>query len=222
MSFLAPVAFALAALIPVIVAMYLLKLRRTEQVVSSVYLWRRMVRDLEANAPWQRLRRNLLLILQTLFLAALILALARPFTWAEGASGQVTILILDTSASMAATDVAPSRLDAAKAQARQLVDGLPDDARVTVIAAGDGAQVLVASSQDRRQIHLAMDNVKAVAGGSDLTAALELASAIVARQPETEIVLLSDGRVTLSRGDASRPARRSASFHWGRLLAVGA
>jgi Ca-activated chloride channel family protein len=197
MQFLTPAAFALAALIPIIIAMYLLKLRRTEQVVSSVYLWRRMVRDVEANAPWQRLRRNLLLILQLLFLAALILALTRPFTWTEGASGQAVILIVDTSASMAATDVAPSRLEAAKTQAHQLADGLPDDARVTVIAAGDGARVLVASSQDRRQVRLAIEDLRSGTSGSDLTAALELASAIAARQPETEIVVLSDGRVTL-------------------------
>ncbi|MEJ2556765.1 MAG: VWA domain-containing protein [Anaerolineae bacterium] len=197
MSFLAPVAFALAALIPVIVAMYLLKLRRTEQIVSSVYLWRRMVRDVEANAPWQRLRRNLLLILQLLFLAALILALARPFTWTEGASSQALILILDTSASMAAGDATPNRLEVAKAEARQLVDGLPDDARVTVITAGDGAQVLVASSQDRRLVQQAIDGIYVGTGGGDLTAALELASAIAARQPDTEIAILSDGRATL-------------------------
>ena len=84
MGFLTPAALALAALLPVIVAMYLLRLRRTERVVSSTYLWQRLVRDVEANAPWQRLRRNLLLILQLAFLAALILALARPFLWGEG------------------------------------------------------------------------------------------------------------------------------------------
>ena len=197
MSFLAPAAFGLAALIPIIVAMYLLKLRRTEQVVSSVYLWRRMTRDLEANAPWQRLRRNLLLLLQLLFLGFLILALARPFTWAEGASGQGLILILDTSASMAATDVSPSRLGAAKTMAQQLADGQPDDARITLIAASDGAQVLVASSQDRRAIYRALEGMQVGAGGSDLTPALELASAVAARQPDTEIVVLSDGGVKL-------------------------
>ena len=197
MYFLTPAAFALAALIPIIIVMYLLKRRRTERLVSSVYLWRRMVRDLEANAPWQRLRRNLLLLLQVLFLILLILALARPFTWTEGASGQAVILILDTSASMAATDVAPSRMEAAKAQAHRLADGLPDDARVTVIAAGDGAQVLVASSRDRRRIHQTIADLQVTNGGSDLTAALELASAIAARQPETEVIVLSDGRVTL-------------------------
>jgi hypothetical protein len=199
MSFLAPAAFALALLLPVIIALYLLRLRRTERVVSSTYLWRRMVRDLEANAPWQRLRRNLLLILQLLVLSALILALARPFTWAEGSSGKTAIVILDTSASMAATDVTPNRLEAAKAQALRQAEDLPDDAQVTVIAAADGAKVLASSSQDPRQVRTAIQSARIgePGAGSDLTAALELAAAIAARQPDTETMIFSDGRVGL-------------------------
>src|SRR5512147_2236894 len=87
MSFLTPLAFALAALLPVIVALYFLKLWREEQPISSTYLWRTLVRDTAANAPWQRLKPNLLLLLQLLFLLALILALARPFTWSASAAG---------------------------------------------------------------------------------------------------------------------------------------
>ena len=150
MNFLAPGAFFLGLLLPVIVAFYLLKLKRIEHEVPSTFLWRKMVRDVEANAPWQRLRPNLLMILQLLFLAALILALTRPFTWTEGAGGQAAIFILDTSASMSATDVAPSRIESAKQRAIQLVDDLPDSARVTVIEAGREARVLLSSSLDRR------------------------------------------------------------------------
>lgn len=197
MSFLAPWAFLLSLLLPVIVALYLLKLRRTEREVPSVYLWRRMVRDVEANAPWQRLRANLLLILQLLFLLALILSLARPFTWTSGVGGQALILTLDTSASMSATDTQPTRLEAAKDQALSLVDSLPEGARLTVIAAGDKAQVMLASSQDRRQARLAIERIRPGAGGANLSVALELASAIAARQPDAEIVVLSDGRVGL-------------------------
>jgi hypothetical protein len=197
MNFLAPAALGLAVLLPVIVAMYLLKLRRSEQIVSSVFLWRRTVRDVEANAPWQRLRRNLLLLLQLLFLAGLILALARPFHWREGLGGQAAILILDVSASMAATDVQPNRLEAAKSQARQIVDSLPDGARTTVIAAGEGAEVLAASAQDRRIALNAIDSIEVTTGSGDLSAALQLASAIAARQPDTEIIVLSDGRAEL-------------------------
>jgi hypothetical protein len=197
MSFLAPAALGLAILLPIVIAMYLLKLRRIEQVVPSVYLWRRTLRDVEANAPWQRLRRNLLLFLQLLFLAAMVLALARPFSWRAGIASQAAIFILDVSASMAATDVTPNRMEAAKSQAIQLVEGLPEGARITVISAGEGAQVLVASTQDRRVAHQAIEGIHYTNGTGDLTAALQLASAIAARQPDTEIVILSDGRAIL-------------------------
>jgi Ca-activated chloride channel homolog len=191
-------------LLPIVIAMYLLKLRRVEQVVPSVYLWRRTLRDVEANAPWQRLRRNLLLLLQLLFLAAMILALARPFTWRAGIASQAAIFILDISASMAATDVTPTRIEAAKTQAIQLINGLPEGSRITVIAAGEGAQVLVASTQDRRVAHQAIESIRHTHGRGDLTAALQLASAVGARQPDTEIVILSDGRAALPENLAVR------------------
>ncbi len=213
MNFLAPGTFFLGLLLPVIVALYLLKLRRIEREVSSVYLWRRIVQDVEANAPWQRLRPNLLMILQLLFLAVLIFALARPFTWSEGLSGEASILIIDSSASMSASDSSPSRLEAAKARARQLVNDLPDSARVTIIEAGREASVRLASSRDRRQAQMAIDHIQPGTAGSDITVALELASAIAARQAGTEIVVLSDGRVDL-------PERLSLKGHL-RYMPVG-
>ena len=196
MTFLAPLAFALLALLPPIIALYFLKLRRREQVVSSTYLWRRFVRDVEANAPWQRLRRNLLLLLQLAFMLALILALSRPATPDDGVAGRLTLLILDTSASMQATDVpgGDSRLQAARSAAQDLVVNLPDNARVTVIAAAGGeVELLVSASQNRRQVLAAIDRAAPTALNSDLGPALAMAEAIVAREPQAEIVLLSDG-----------------------------
>ncbi len=199
MSFLAPSAFFLGLLLPLIVLMYLLKLRRLEQPVSSTYLWQRMVRDVQANAPWQRLRNNLLLLLQLLFLIFLILALARPFTWQSGVSGESAILILDTSASMAAVDISPSRLEAAKDQAHRLVNEMPDTTRLTLIEAGMRASITAASSLDRRQLHQAIDSLQPGPGGSDLDVALQLAAAIAARQPDTQVLLLSDGQSALQQ-----------------------
>ncbi len=197
MSFLTPAAFFLAGLLPVIVIMYLLKLRRVERTVASTYLWRQMVRDVEANAPWQRLRRNLLLILQLIFLALLILALARPTTPTQGISARAAIFIMDTSASMAATDVNPSRLEAAKDQARRLVDSLPENAQVTVIAAGQKARVAASASTDRRQVLQAIESLQPGADGADLSVALQLAAAIARRQPDTQTIILSDGNADL-------------------------
>ncbi|MCS7222358.1 MAG: VWA domain-containing protein [Anaerolineae bacterium] len=207
MSFLNPLAFALAALAVPIVALYFLKLQREEQVISSTYLWRTLVRDNVANAPWQRLRPNLLLLLQLMMLASLVLALARPFTWSEATTGDHLILILDTSASMQATDVLPNRLSEAAQQAQRLIEHLPATARVTIIAASDSANVLVASSTDRGSAERALRSLRAGAGGSDLSAALSLASAIAARERDPEIVILSDGNVTLPRPLPPLPSR---------------
>ena len=75
MTFLAPQALALGTLAVPIVLLYMLRLRRRDIPVSSTLLWEEILRDREANAPWQRLRRNWLLLLQLLILAALVAAL---------------------------------------------------------------------------------------------------------------------------------------------------
>ena len=79
MPFTTPLALLGLLFIPAVLAMYLLKLRRDEAVVPSTLLWQRLVADVEANAPWQRLRRSLLLLLQ-------LLLVRRP-----GAAGRTTL-----------------------------------------------------------------------------------------------------------------------------------
>ncbi len=197
MNFLTPLAFGLAALLPVIVALYFLKLRREEQPVSSTYLWRALVRDTAANAPWQRLKPNLLLLLQLLFLLGLILALTRPFTWSTSAAGSHLILVVDTSASMGATDVSPNRLAQAVATARQMVESLPGSSRVTVIQAGDQVRVPVSGATEKSAAVAALESLRPGVAGADFTSALTMASAIAAREPDSEIAVLSDGHVTL-------------------------
>src|SRR2546423_9336347 len=117
MPFIAPLALAGLAFVPLVLAFYLLKLRRDERPVASTLLWQRLVADVEANAPWQRLRRSLLLLLQLLLVVVLALLAARPFVERPAGLARDIVLIVDTSASMAATDVAPDRLAAARAAA---------------------------------------------------------------------------------------------------------
>jgi uncharacterized protein (DUF58 family) len=120
MAFLAPLSLLLGLLAIPIILLYMLRLRRREVLVSSTLLWRKLLRDREANAPWQRLRRNLLLILQLLILAALVLALARPFIPVPSVAGGSVVVVLDASASMRATDVGESRFDAARRGGRRV------------------------------------------------------------------------------------------------------
>ncbi|MBI4670340.1 MAG: VWA domain-containing protein [Chloroflexi bacterium] len=197
MNFLTPLAFVLAALLPIIVALYFLKLRRTEQRVSSTYLWRTLVRDTAANAPWQKLKPNLLLLLQLLFLLVLIVALARPFLWSEQVASSHLILVLDTSASMGATDVSPNRLSSAVTQARRLIENVAAGARVTVIDAGASVRVPVSGTTDKGAAFGALDALRAGLSDTDLASALTLAGAMAANEPDAQVVILSDGHVTL-------------------------
>ena len=205
--FLAPLAFLLALLALPIIVLYMLKMRRRTQEVSSVLLWRRLLRDREANAPWQRLRRNLLLILQLLLLAALVFALARPFLSVPAVARGAVIVLLDASASMSATDVAPTRFAAAQAQVRDLAQGLSADGLLTVILVGRQPEVLASATRDTAAAVAAVDAAKPQEGPVDWEAAFALAAGAArgASAAETTIVILSDGG--LPEGLAALPGQ---------------
>src|SRR5260370_11473337 len=114
----------LALVPPAIIALYFLKLKRQPLEVPSTYLWSRAIEDLHVNAIWQRLRQSLLLFLQLLFFALVALALFGPGWKGRESITDRIILMLDTSASMSATDVGRSRLDEAKRQAETMIDAM--------------------------------------------------------------------------------------------------
>src|SRR5258706_13456194 len=80
-----------------IILMYILKLRRKDVVVSSTFLWRQVIRDVQANAPFQKLRKNLLLFLQILAASLLVLAVTRPLWPSRGVGGRNVVIVVDTS-----------------------------------------------------------------------------------------------------------------------------
>jgi hypothetical protein len=192
MPFLAPLALAGLLFLPLIVVFYLLKLRRDERQVSSTYLWRQLVQDVEANAPWQRLRRSLLLFLQLLLVIALAFLAARPFFEHAAGLARDLVLVLDASASMSATDELPNRLEAAKAAALHAMDGLPSDGRVSVVVAAGTARVVANETTDRGRLARAIGDVKSTPYSGGLEDALKLASKLADRHAGTEILLVTD------------------------------
>jgi Ca-activated chloride channel family protein len=178
--------------LPIIVAYYMLRLRRRDVPVGSTFLWQQLVRDVEANAPWQRLRFSWLLLLQLLIALVAVTAAARPFATVSSDLAGNVVLIVDTSASMGARDPEGDRMDLALAAARQGIGDLPEGGRVTVVAADDSAHVLVSETDDRAAALAAIDGIEATELPGDLTDAFALASALAARDSDSTVVVVTD------------------------------
>jgi len=242
MTWLTPLAGVLlaAAVIPPLIVLYFLKLRRKPQPISSTFLWQQAVEDIRANAPFQKLRKSLLLILQLLALILLALSIMQPQIQAGGNPGGKTIILIDNSASMNSTAVSPdqnkgdkTRLDEAKRRARERIESLYAGGLFTggsgetmIIAFNDRAEIVSRFTSSRQQLLQALDRIEPTDGETRLEEALKLARAYTSLtidakgEPRTiadpaNLELFSDGRIA----DASEQVRRGETL---RFYAVGA
>ena len=106
LTWLTPLAGAILAgvVVPPLLALWFLKLRRRPRVVSSTLLWTRSLADLRANAPFQRLRPSVLLFLQLLLIGLIAVAIAQPESDGLVDAGGRYVLLIDRSASMNASE----------------------------------------------------------------------------------------------------------------------
>ena len=196
MNLISPQNFLFLPLIGIVVLLYVLRLKRKERVVSSTLLWHTALRDLQANAPWQKLRASLLMWLQISFLVIAILALVRPAIKVLAGGGQTIAIIMDSSASMAATDVAPSRFGFAKSEATRLINALSSGDEALLISSGAQTRVLAPLTAAKNQLKSAVNNAQTSDTNCNLREAIVLASSLLKSKKNARIYILSDGAVT--------------------------
>ena len=183
----------LLPLVTVVILLYLLKMKRRELRVPATFLWPKRVEEIRANSLFQKLRFSWLLVLQLLALTFIIVALARPQTVQKGLAGKVTVLVIDSSASMGATDVKPSRFEAAKQMAESTVSSAQTGDRIAIVEAGPVPRVLCALSNDADRLRRSLDQLQLYDSESDVGGAMRLAASLVGSENSARIVLLSDG-----------------------------
>jgi Ca-activated chloride channel homolog len=205
LNFLEPSAFWFALALPVVVVFYLLKRKRVVKLISSTLLWQKFLAENQANAPFQKLRKNWLLLIQLLLLLLVILALARPYFSGEAKQSRLRVLVLDASASMQATDVQPSRFEAARAEAMKYVDGLRDSDQLIVLQAGATTQVRQSATSEKAALRRALQAAAPTDSITRLDEALRLAETLVRDQNDAEIHLFSDGAFPFPEGFENRP-----------------
>ena len=194
MQFLNPAAFYLFGVIPIVVALHFLKLRRHTHLVPSIMLWLSTDEDRRANVPFQRLRNLLLPILQVLFLLLVTFSAARPALRKPGFIPGRAILIVDNSASMLSTEMGETRLDLAKQAARKHIEA---------VAAGGGMMLMVTSAPepdayireafttDTEKLRSAIENIAQSHVPRNLRPVFD-AAARYAESSEDKIFLISD------------------------------
>ncbi|MEM7383382.1 MAG: BatA and WFA domain-containing protein [Verrucomicrobiota bacterium] len=184
-------------LIPPLVAFYFLKLRRPKARIPSLVLWQQVINDQRVNSPFQKFKKNLLLLFQLLLLLFLILAAMQPFLPARNDRGDRLPLLIDTSASMGALDKpgGRSRLEEAKEKAREVIDGLLRGQEISLLSISDRARQHTGFTDDKRELLEALEAMELHDVPSRIEDGFRMAQALSRSNRFEEILFLSDGNV---------------------------
>jgi Ca-activated chloride channel homolog len=216
MSFLHPAVLIALAAIPLLIWWYVGQQRRRTRAAAA-FASPALRPSVAPRRP--RWRRHVPMLAFALAIAVLIVAAARPErTVAVPISTATIMLANDTSGSMAARDVAPSRLAAAERAATQFLSGVPDSVRVGLIEFNSRVAVLQAPTTDHSQVRSALAQLR-VTGGTAIGDAIRTALRSVAsvpkvggKRPPAAIVLLSDGASDVG-SDPLTAAQEAAAAH---------
>ena len=188
----------LLAAVPLgIILLYFLKLRREPVEVPSTYLWSKTIEDLHVNSLLQRLRRSLLLLLQLLAVALAAIALFRPGIRGETSGQGRAVFLLDTSASMQATDLegGESRFAKAKRLIAGRIETMSDSESAMLVTFSDRPETVQSFTSDRRRLGDALDRVRVTNHPTDILGALKAADGLANPRRSSEVGDVNDVQV---------------------------
>ncbi|MFN8705167.1 MAG: vWA domain-containing protein, partial [Planctomyces sp.] len=193
MGFSSPSAFWLALLVLPIAALYLLKIRSRRVTVSTGVFWDDSLLAGQKPFPWKSLRHWVSLLLQISLLILIVLSIADPYILSHRRAARRMVLVIDNSASMRATDIRPSRLEAAQDSAIALIDGMKSEDEAAVLTAGPNPQVVAGTTTDTSALRKAVRSITFSDCSSQTEAAVSFAEKLIGRHPHGEVIVLTDG-----------------------------
>jgi hypothetical protein len=193
MNFAHPLALVWLGLAVPIVICYLLKVRLRRVPVSTAMFWSQVFDEKRPQALWQRLRHPASLLVQLAFLALVALSLADPYWAWESLAAERVVLVLDNSASMNATDVAPNRLAAARDEAASLIRRLRTRDEMAIISVGSSPKVVCGLTSQPGALQQALESIEPTDSPTRIPAAIQLARRLLGDHARPRIVVVSDG-----------------------------
>lgn len=194
MTWLQPWAAWFLAGLPLIVLLYLLKVRRRAVTVSTLMFWQRVVQEHRRRALFQRLRSFFSLLLHLLIFALIVAALARPTFDRFVREGASTVVVLDVRARMQAVEAdGETRFAKAVRGALAAVRDASPGRQFALLTAGPQAAVLSPFSGNERALRTLVEKLEPTDAGGSLAPALELAESLLAtREGARQVVLFTD------------------------------
>lgn len=195
---------ALCVLIPVIILLYMLKQKAKEYPFSSSILWKEIYHSIEATKPWEKLKKNILMLLQILTVCLLILALTAPYLKSGGRMHDNVVLVLDTSASMGIQyNDKRTRMEEALERACDYIDSLSETAQITVLTVNQEAKILKTNAEDKQALKKLLRTVAVTDLSGDAAPAVSVVNSMVNQWDSYEAVFFTDTPLELGNLEAA-------------------
>jgi hypothetical protein len=194
MTWLQPWAAWFLAGLPLIVLLYLLKVRRRSASVSTLIFWQRVLEEHRRRALFQKLRHLFSLLLHLLIFALIVAALARPTFDRLVQTGASTVIILDTRARMQAVEAdGETRFAKAIRLARQTIRDASASRQFALLALGAQSSVAASFTGNERTLDETLQRIAVTDSGGDSMATVQLARELLAARPgQQRIIAISD------------------------------
>jgi len=189
LKFLNPFFLPLLSLEILIIILYLIKPKRLRLKVPSLLLWERVLKEEPIGRWFKKLPKNLILLLQILTVMFIILFLSKPVLSFEGIAGRPVIFVLDSSASITAKDISPSRFERAKTEIINLSKKIHNKASLIIVK--DKPQLLISSGKNT-EIEKVLKDEKPFLGEGNLNYAISYVENLFPKE-SCDIHIFTDG-----------------------------
>ena len=186
--------------IPPVIMLYILKRKYKEEVISSSLLWREVYKNTRANTPWEKFKKNILLLLQIIIILSVILALMSPFISIGGKSYKNVIMVIDNTASMNTIyDDSNSRLEQGKTLAKEYLNSTKEGTNTYIISYDGSSNLLLNGNFNKSNATSIIDNISKSYGSGDISDVVSFVKAIGdGIGEEYEALIFTDKQVAIS------------------------
>ncbi len=197
MRFSSPWAAFFLLLVPLLILMYILKQKYEPIKLPSLFLWEEVFRDREVSTPWQKLKSNLLFILQLIILLSTIASLANPFLSFGNRSFENVVVAVDVSGSMNALYDKNTLLEEAKSRGEKLINSLAPGSRVSIISCGSVVTLELSQSSDKKEALRVLKNIKSTNNAGSMEESLSLVRSLSKQYKSIKVVFYTDSALNI-------------------------